>query len=61
MKQAWVGLGSNLEEPLAQLTDAYWRLAANPQIQVEAASSVYLSRPRGPQDQPDFYLSLIHI
>jgi len=50
MKQAWVGLGSNLEEPLAQLTDAYRRLAANPQIQVEAASSVYLSAPRGPQD-----------
>ena len=61
MKQAWVGLGSNLEEPLAQLTDAYWRLAANPQIQVEAASSVYLSRPCGPQDQPDFYNAVLSL
>ena len=59
MKQAWVGLGSNLDEPLAQLTDAYRRLAANPQIHVEAASSVYLSAPQGPQDQPDFYNAVL--
>ena len=59
MKQAWVGLGSNLEEPLTQLTDAYRRLAADPQIHVEAASSVYLSAPQGPQDQPDFYNAVL--
>ena len=59
MKQAWVGLGSNLDEPLAQLTDAYRRLAADPQIHVEAASSVYLSAPQGPQDQPDFYNAVL--
>ena len=59
MNQAWVGLGSNLAAPLARLTDAYRRLAADPQIRVEAASSVYLSAPQGPQDQPDFYNAVL--
>ena len=61
MSQALVGLGSNVEEPLAQLTDAYRRLAADPNITVEATSSVYLSAPHGPQDQPDFYNAAISL
>lgn len=55
MSQALVGLGSNVDEPLMQLTAAYRRLTADPEIDVEATSSVYLSAPHGPQDQPDFY------
>jgi 2-amino-4-hydroxy-6-hydroxymethyldihydropteridine diphosphokinase len=61
MKQALVGLGSNLEEPLTQLTTAYRRLAGDPEITVEATSSVYLSAPHGPQDQPDFYNAVISL
>jgi len=61
MKQALVGLGSNMEEPLTQLTTAYRRLAADPEITVEATSSVYLSAPHGPQDQPDFYNAVISL
>ena len=61
MKQAWVGLGSNLGAPLTQLTEAYRRLAADPQIRVEAVSSVYLSAPSGPQDQPDFYNAVLSL
>ena len=61
MKQALVGLGSNVEAPLTQLTDAYRRLAADAQIHVEAASSVYLSAPHGPQDQPDFYNAVLSL
>ena len=61
MSQALVGLGSNVEEPLMQLTDAYRRLAADPNITVEATSSVYLSAPHGPQDQPDFYNAAISL
>ena len=61
MKQALVGLGSNVEEPLTQLTTAYRRLAAVPEITVEATSSVYLSAPHGPQDQPDFYNAVISL
>ena len=61
MNQALVGLGSNVEAPLTQLTDAYRRLAADPNITVEAISSVYLSAPHGPQDQPDFYNAAISL
>lgn len=61
MKQALVGLGSNVEEPLTQLTTAYRVLAADPEITVEATSSVYLSAPHGPQDQPDFYNAVISL
>jgi 2-amino-4-hydroxy-6-hydroxymethyldihydropteridine diphosphokinase len=61
MKQALVGLGSNVEEPLTQLTTAYRRLAADPEITVEATSSVYLSAPHGPQDQPNFYNAVISL
>lgn len=61
MKQALVGLGSNVEEPLTQLTTAYRRLAADPEITIEATSSVYLSAPHGPQDQPDFYNAVISL
>ena len=61
MKQALVGLGSNVEEPLTQLTTAYRRLAADPEITVEATSSGYLSAPHGPQDQPNFYNAVISL
>lgn len=61
MKQAVVGLGSNVEEPLTQLTAAYRRLAADPDMTVKATSSVYLSAPHGPQDQPDFYNAAVSL
>ena len=61
MNQALVGLGSNAEAPLTQLADAYRRLNADPNITVETASSVYLSAPHGPKDQPDFYNAAISL
>ena len=61
MNQALVGLGSNVEAPLTQLVDAYRRLSADPNITVETASSVYLSAPHGPKNQPDFYNAAISL
>ena len=61
MNQALVGLGSNVEAPLTQLADAYRRLNTDPKITVEMASSVYLSAPHGPKDQPDFYNAAISL
>ncbi len=51
---AWVGLGSNLEDPLAQLARAVTGLATLPETTLEGQSPFYRSRPMGPQDQPDF-------
>ncbi|SFM37097.1 2-amino-4-hydroxy-6-hydroxymethyldihydropteridine diphosphokinase [Marinobacter pelagius] len=50
----FVGLGSNLENPAAQLARAVAELAALPQTTLVAQSPFYASRPVGPQDQPDF-------
>ena len=52
--RAWVGLGSNLEDPLQQLARAVTRLATMPRSALLDQSPFYRSRPMGPQDQPDF-------
>ncbi|MGH8353773.1 MAG: 2-amino-4-hydroxy-6-hydroxymethyldihydropteridine diphosphokinase, partial [Pseudomonas sp.] len=50
----YIGLGSNLAAPLAQLRGALAALAALPQSQLIASSSFYASDPLGPPDQPRY-------
>ncbi|MFG6668654.1 2-amino-4-hydroxy-6-hydroxymethyldihydropteridine diphosphokinase [Halomonas sp. HNIBRBA4712] len=52
--RAYIGLGSNLDEPLAQVRQAINELGKLSLTRFERASSLYASRPVGPQDQPDF-------
>lgn len=56
MIEAFVGLGSNIEDPGKQLDTACHRLAALPNTQLVALSAVYESPPMGPPDQP-WYLN----
>ena len=51
---AYVGLGSNLQDPAAQIARAFSELAALPGTVLTARSPPYKSPPMGPQDQPDF-------
>ena len=51
---AYVGLGSNLENPATQVASAIDRIAMIPECSLQSASSLYRSRPMGPADQPDF-------
>lgn len=51
---AYIGLGSNLEQPRQQVASALDELDALPLSRVSSASRLYSSRPVGPQDQPDF-------
>ncbi len=51
---AWIGLGSNLEQPEHQVRSALDELAALPGTRLTAASSLYRSAPMGPQDQPTY-------
>jgi 2-amino-4-hydroxy-6-hydroxymethyldihydropteridine diphosphokinase len=53
MALAYIGLGSNLEDPLAQVTRAFDELAAIAGTVLVARSAIYSSRPVGPE-QPDF-------
>lgn len=54
MERVYIGLGSNLAEPLTQLRGALAALAALPQSRLVAVSSFYASDPLGPADQPRY-------
>ena len=58
MEQVYIAVGSNLGEPLEQAHQAITALNAIPGSRVAATSSIYRTRPLGPQDQPD-YLNLV--
>ena len=51
---AYVGLGSNLQQPIQQLRDALVALLELPETRQLCSSSFYASKPMGPQDQPDY-------
>ena len=51
---AYIGLGSNLDEPVAQIKSARTAIVLMPDVQELAFSSLYHSSPMGPQDQPDY-------
>ncbi len=52
--QACIGLGSNLEQPAAQIARAFLALGRLPDTRLLARSSLYRSRPLGDLDQPDY-------
>ncbi len=52
--RVYIGLGSNLSDPLRQLRQALQTLALLPASRLVAQSRFYRSRPLGPQDQPDY-------
>ncbi|WP_293367709.1 2-amino-4-hydroxy-6-hydroxymethyldihydropteridine diphosphokinase [Nevskia sp.] len=54
MFQAWLGLGANLGDPVAQLERAFAQIAALPETRLIARSSLYRSDPVGPAGQPDY-------
>ena len=51
---AYVALGSNLDDPPAQVAQAFTALAGLRGSRMVARSSLYRSRPFGPVAQPDF-------
>lgn len=59
--QAFIGLGSNQDTPVAQLDDAVSRLQRWSGISLLAVSGYYGSAPVGPQDQPDFVNAVAEI
>jgi 2-amino-4-hydroxy-6-hydroxymethyldihydropteridine diphosphokinase len=51
---AWIGLGSNLQNPEQQLTQALTELNNAALLSVIAHSALYRTPPMGPADQPDY-------
>jgi 2-amino-4-hydroxy-6-hydroxymethyldihydropteridine diphosphokinase len=58
---AWLGLGSNLQQPVEQLQHAYKRLAESDDIEVLKASSMYQTPPWGDERQADFVNAVVQI
>ncbi|HCJ30687.1 MAG TPA: 2-amino-4-hydroxy-6-hydroxymethyldihydropteridine diphosphokinase [Pseudomonas sp.] len=54
MERVYIGLGSNLAEPREQLRGALKALATMPSSRLVAMSSLYVSDPLGPPDQPRY-------
>lgn len=51
---AYIALGANLGDPAAQVEAACGELARLPETRLAARSALYLSKPAGYIDQPDF-------
>lgn len=54
MNTVYIGLGSNLDNPAQQLQDAVSSLKKLPKSNFQQVSSLFASKPMGPQDQPDY-------
>lgn len=52
--RAYVGLGSNLQEPTRQIRRALRALSSLPDSQLGPVSALYRSAPMGPTNQPDY-------
>lgn len=58
---AFIGLGANLADPMAQVSAAMAALDGLPQTQVLRRSSLYRSAPVGYLDQPDFINAVVQL
>ncbi len=61
MANVYIGLGSNLENPLSQLQLAVEHLESLPETALVGCSQFYGSKPLGPDDQPDFVNAVCQI
>jgi len=61
MFTAYIGLGSNLADPERQIKQAVVHLKKIENTEVTTISSLYYSRPMGPQDQPDYMNSVAEL
>jgi 2-amino-4-hydroxy-6-hydroxymethyldihydropteridine diphosphokinase len=58
---AFIGLGSNLDDPPAQIRRALQALASLPETRLVRRSSLYRNPPAGYPDQPDFVNAVAEI
>jgi 2-amino-4-hydroxy-6-hydroxymethyldihydropteridine diphosphokinase len=53
-RPAYVGIGSNLQSPRDRVLEAIERMSTLDATRIVLRSQLYLTRPMGPRDQPDF-------
>ena len=59
--KAWLGLGSNLQQPVSQLKDALRRLGQLEGIEILEVSGFYRTPPWGDDQQDDFINAVVRI
>ena len=59
--EAWLGLGSNLQQPVAQLQQALKRLGETTGLEILRTSSFYRTPPWGDEQQDDFINAVVQI
>jgi len=59
--KAWLGLGSNLQQPVAQLRQALHRLGETDEVKILETSSFYRTPPWGDEQQDDFINAVVQI
>jgi 2-amino-4-hydroxy-6-hydroxymethyldihydropteridine diphosphokinase len=57
--RVYVGLGSNLEDPVAQVLEAVEELEMIPDSILVSRSSLYRGKPMGVADQPDYVNAVV--
>ncbi len=57
----FIGLGSNLENPVQQIRTAIGTIQANKGINLVKASSLYKTAPVGPEGQPDYINAVVEV
>ncbi len=58
---AYLGVGSNLDDPAEQVRRAFAKLADLPQTRVVLTSPLYASKPFGPVQQGDFVNAVVGV
>jgi len=59
--KVWLGLGSNLQQPVAQLLQALKRLSDTTGLEILRTSSFYRTPPWGDEQQDDFINAVVQI
>lgn len=58
---AYIGVGSNLQDPSQQVKDALVALDLIPETRCIQSSSLYRSKPMGSTDQPDYINAVVEL
>ncbi|MDF1760941.1 MAG: 2-amino-4-hydroxy-6-hydroxymethyldihydropteridine diphosphokinase [Coxiellaceae bacterium] len=61
MERVYIGIGSNLEKPIEQVYEAVVSMMELGSTEWCGVSSLYISKPQGPQDQPDFVNAVVAV
>lgn len=61
LNTAYIGLGSNLDNPAQQILIAVEKIDSLPETTLVSTANFYRSAPVGPKDQPDFINTAVKI